>query len=252
MRLTFLGTGTSTGVPTLGCQCRVCTSEDARDKRTRPSILLEYEGRVVVIDTTPDFRSQALREGIKRLDAVVFTHAHADHVLGLDDLRGYSFRQGEPIPIYADALCMESVLRIFSYIFDGKYKFGGIARLAPKIIEGPFDLWGQEFRPAPVLHGDLPILGFRFGQVAYITDFSSIPETTLPLLEDLDVLILDALRPKPHPTHSTVENSLGLVERLRARRAFFTHMAHEVSHAEIEATLPPHVRLAYDGLRVEL
>ncbi len=252
MKLTFLGTGTSTGVPTLGCHCRVCTSPDPRDKRTRPSLMLEFDGRVVVIDTTPDFRAQALREGIERLDAVVFTHAHADHILGLEDVRGFYFRQGEPIPIYADSHCMESIRRIFTYIFDGTYPYGGIAKLAPHLVEGPLDLWGQRLTPVPVFHGDLPVLGFRFGQAAYVTDFSSIPETSIPILEDLDVLILDALRHKPHPTHSTVEQSLALVERLRARRAFFTHIAHEVAHEETSATLPPHVRLAYDGLKLEL
>ncbi len=252
MRLTFLGTGTSTGVPTLGCHCRVCSSKDPRDNRTRPSLMLEFEGRVVVIDTAPDFRAQALREGIERLDAVVFTHGHADHVLGLDDVRGFYFRQREPIPIYADPLCMESLHRIFTYIFDGSYPYGGVAKLAPHIIDGPLNLWGQELIPAPVFHGDLPILGFRFGKAAYVTDFSSIPESTIPLLEDLDVLILDALRHKPHPTHSTIEQSLAIAERLRARKAFFTHIAHEVAHEETNAALPPHVRLAHDGLKLDL
>lgn len=214
--------------------------------------MLEFDGRVVVIDTTPDFRAQALREGIERLDAVVFTHAHADHVLGLDDVRGFYFRQREPIAIYADALCMESIRRMFFYIFEGTYPYGGIPKLAPHIIEGPWDLWGQTLSPAPVLHGDLPILGFRFGKTAYITDFSSIPQATIPLLEDLDVLILDALRHKPHPTHSTIQQSLNLVEQLKARNAFFTHIAHEVAHEETNTALPPHVRLAYDGLRLEV
>lgn len=252
MRLTFLGTGTSGGVPTLGCRCRVCTSSDPHDKRTRPSVMLEYDGRVVVIDTTPDFRAQALREGIDRLDAVVFTHAHADHILGLDDIRGFYFRQKEPIPIYADARCMQSIRHVFSYIFDGNYPYGGVAKLVPYVIEGSWKLWGQELHPAQVFHGELPVLGFRFGKAAYITDFSTIPDTTLALLEDLDVLILDALRHTPHPTHSTIENSLALVKRLRARRAFFTHIAHEVAHEEANARLPSHVRLAYDGLKLEL
>jgi len=252
MKLTFLGTGTSTGVPTLTCECPVCLSSDPRDKRTRPSVLLEYDGRAVVIDTTPDFRQQALRARMRRLDAVVFTHEHADHILGLDDVRVFYFRQHVPIPIYADSRTMESIRRVYKYIFDQSYAYGGIARLDPQLIDGPFDLWGERLIPVPVVHGDLPVLGFRFGHAAYVTDFSAIPEPTLPLLEDLDVLILDALRHKPHPTHSSVEQSLGLVERVQPRRAFFTHIAHELGHEETNATLPPHVRLAYDGLVLDL
>jgi phosphoribosyl 1,2-cyclic phosphate phosphodiesterase len=252
MKLTFLGTGTSTGVPTLTCDCPVCLSSDPRDNRTRPSVLLEYDGRAVVIDTTPDFRQQALRARMRRLDAVVFTHDHADHILGLDDVRVFYFRQHVPIPIYANSRTMESIRRVYKYIFDQSYAYGGIAKLDPQLIDGPFDLWGERLTPVPVFHGDLPVLGFRFGHAAYVTDFSAIPETTLPLLEDLDVLILDALRHQPHPTHSSVEQSLGLVERVRPRRAFFTHIAHELGHEETNASLPPHVRLAYDGLVLEL
>ncbi|PYU96992.1 MAG: MBL fold metallo-hydrolase, partial [Acidobacteria bacterium] len=222
MRLTFLGTGTSTGVPTLACRCPVCTSSDPRDKRTRPSVLLEFDGRAVVIDTAPDFRQQALREGMERLDAVLFTHTHADHVLGLDDVRVFYFRQRQPIPIYANSRSMDDIRRIFSYIFDQTYPYGGIAKLDPHMIDGPFDLWGERLIPLPVFHGNLPVLGFRFGKAAYVTDFSAIPDSTIPLIEGLDVLILDALRHKPHPTHSSLEQSLEWVERLKPRRAFFT------------------------------
>ena len=252
MRLTFLGTGTSTGVPTLACRCPVCTSSDPRDKRTRPSVLLEFDGRAVVIDTAPDFRQQALREGMERLDAVLFTHTHADHVLGLDDVRVFYFRQRQPIPIYASSRSMDDIRRIFSYIFDQTYPYGGIAKLDPHIIDGPFDLWGERLIPLPVLHGNLPVLGFRFGKTAYVTDFSAIPDSTIPLIEGLDVLVLDALRHKPHPTHSSLEQSLDWVERLKPRRAFFTHIAHELGHEATNAALPPHVRLAYDGLKLDL
>ena len=252
MRLTFLGTGTSTGVPTLACRCPVCTSSDPRDKRTRPSVLLEFDGRAVVIDTAPDFRQQALREGMERLDAVLFTHTHADHVLGLDDVRVFYFRQRQPIPIYANSRSMDDIRRIFSYIFDQTYPYGGIAKLDPHMIDGPFDLWGERLTPLPVFHGNLPVLGFRFGKTAYVTDFSAIPDSTVPLIEGLDVLILDALRHKPHPTHSSLEQSLEWVERLKPRRAFFTHIAHELGHEATNAVLPPHVRLAYDGLRLDL
>ncbi|MEJ2010419.1 MAG: MBL fold metallo-hydrolase [Acidobacteriota bacterium] len=252
MKLTFLGTGTSTGVPTVGCRCAVCTSPAAQDKRTRPSLLVEYSDRTIVIDTTPDFRAQALRQNIQRVDALLFTHAHADHVLGLDDVRPFYFRQKDPIPIYADTRCMESLRRIFTYIFDQSYPYGGILKVDPRLIDGPFKLWDKQLVPLPVLHGKLPVLGFRFENVAYITDFSTIPDTTMELLEGLDVLILDALRHRPHPTHSTIENSLSLVERLKPARAYFTHIAHELSHEETNAKLPPNVRLAYDGLEVNL
>jgi phosphoribosyl 1,2-cyclic phosphate phosphodiesterase len=252
MKLTFLGTGTSTGIPLLGCSCQVCRSSDPRDCRTRPSLLVEFEGHAVVIDTSPDFRVQALREKMERLDAVLFTHEHADHILGLDDVRGFYFRQRTPIPIYASAQCMASIQRVFGYIFDGNYPYGGLAKLTPNLIEGSFPLWGLTFTPVPVFHGSLPILGFRFGKTAYVTDFSTIPDSSLALLEGLDVLVLAALRHKPHPAHSTVEQSLAVVERLNPQQTYFTHIAHELGHQQTGRLLPPHVELAYDGLRVEL
>ena len=236
----------------LACQCSVCTSSDPRDKRTRPSILLEYDGRVVVIDTTPDFRAQALREGLTRLDAVIFTHHHADHILGLDDTRVFYFRQQVPIPIFAEARCMATVRTVFAYIFDGNYPFGGVGKLDPHLIDGPFELWGLNFTPVPVLHGNLPILGFRFRDAAYVTDVSEIPESSIPLLEGLDILIIDALRHKPHPTHLSLAQAVAMVERLKPRRAFFTHIAHELGHEQTNSALPAHVQLAYDGLRLEL
>jgi phosphoribosyl 1,2-cyclic phosphate phosphodiesterase len=229
----------------------VCTSSDPRDKRLRPSLLLEFDGRVVVIDTTPDFRAQALRAGMVRLDAMVFTHAHADHIMGLDDTRVFYFRQQHPIPLYAEARCMATIRATFAYVFDGDYPFGGVVKLDPHLIEGPFDLWDLKITPVPVVHGHLPILGFRFRDTAYITDVSEIPESSLPLLEGLDILIIDALRIKPHPTHFSLSQALAVVERLKPRRAFFTHIAHDLGHAAINATLPPHVQLAYDGLRLE-
>ncbi|HEY6290102.1 MAG TPA: MBL fold metallo-hydrolase [Terriglobia bacterium] len=252
MRLTFLGTGTSTGVPMLGCHCDVCRSPDPHDQRTRPSILLQFDGRAVVIDTTPDFRQQALRQALQRLDAVVFTHDHADHIFGLDDVRVFYFRQKIPIPIYADLRTLESLRRVYKYIFDQDYPYGGLAKLDPHVIDGPFELWGESLVPLQVFHGNMPVLGFRFGRTAYVTDFSTIPDSSISLLEGLDVLILDALRHKPHPAHSTVEQSLLWVERLKPQRAFFTHIAHELGHETTNATLPSHVRLAYDGLILEL
>jgi len=214
--------------------------------------MLEYDSRVVVIDTTPDFRQQAMREGLERLDAILFTHDHADHILGLDDVRPFYFQQGDPIPIYAESRCLESIRRVFNYIFDQTYPYRGIAKLDPHAIDGQFELWGKQMIPLRVLHGELPVLGFRFGNAAYVTDFSAIPEDTLRMLEGLDVLILDALRHKPHPTHSCLEQSLALVERLKPHRAFFTHIAHELGHEETDRALPPHVRLAFDGLKLDV
>ncbi len=249
--LTVLGSGTSMGVPTIGCSCRVCTSSDPHDRRTRPSVLVEYAGRCVLIDTTPDFRQQAIRENITRLDAIIYTHAHADHILGLDDVRPLSFRSPEKIPLYAHESTAEALQSIFRYIFDANYKYGGIARVEMNRINGSLDLFGACFEPVRVLHGEAEIHGFRFGSAAYLTDFSDIPAESLKRLRGLDILFLDALRHRPHPTHSTVANSLRLVEELKPKRAFFTHISHDLSHQETNQDLPAHVRLAHDGLKLE-
>ncbi|HEY1264090.1 MAG TPA: MBL fold metallo-hydrolase [Terriglobales bacterium] len=250
-RLTVLGSGTSMGVPTIGCDCAVCHSADPRDRRTRPSILIEYGGHTVLIDTTPDFREQAIREQIKQLDAVLYTHGHADHVLGLDDLRPLSYHRENKIPLYARPEAAAVLQRIFRYIFEADYKFGGLARVEMKELNGPVELFGARFEPVKVLHGDAEIVGFRFGSAAYLTDFSGIPEESFTQMRDLDILFLDALRHTPHPTHSTVENSLKIVERVNPKRAFFTHICHDLPHEETNASLPPHVRLSYDGMKLE-
>jgi phosphoribosyl 1,2-cyclic phosphate phosphodiesterase len=252
-KITVLGSGTSVGVPTIGCPCAVCHSSDPRDNRLRPSILIGYRGRNVLIDTTPDFRTQALRARIERLDAVIFTHAHADHLMGLDDVRPFNFRQKDGIPIYAGEETMAAIQRCFPYIFDGARKESNVPKLNAHVLDGaPFDLFGMEFRPIPVLHGSQTIYGYRFGAAAYLTDHSEIPEASMELLGGLDAIFLDALRYKPHPTHSTVDRSLKTVDRLGARRGFFTHICHDLAHERAESLLPPHVRLAYDGLEVEV
>jgi len=250
VKITVLGSGTSVGVPTVGCNCAVCSSADPRDNRLRPSILLSYDGRNVLIDTTPDFRTQALRIHLQRLDAVVFTHNHADHIMGLDDVRPFNFRQKDRIPIYAAPDTMAAIHRVFQYIFDGAKKESNVPQLESRLIDGPFELFGLEFMPVPILHGSQTIYGFRFGDAAYLTDHSDIPAPSMDLLRGLDILFLDALRYKPHPTHSTVDQSVKTVEELSPRRAFFTHISHDLGHARAESMLPPNVRLAYDGLEL--
>jgi phosphoribosyl 1,2-cyclic phosphate phosphodiesterase len=252
--LTVLGSGTSMGVPTIGCTCSVCKSTDPHDRRTRPSVMIEWGGHRVLIDTTPDFREQALREDIDRVDAVLYTHGHADHILGLDDLRPLSFPRvtgGPKIPLYANAKTAEVLRSVFKYIFKNDYKFGGIAQVELHDIAGPVELFGKTFAPVTVIHGEQEIYGYRFGTAAYLTDFSSVPDATLEKLHGLDILFLDALRHTPHPTHSTVANSLSIVEKLQPKRTFFTHICHDLPHVETNAALPDGVRLAHDGLRLE-
>ncbi len=249
--LTVLGSGTSMGVPTIGCTCAVCTSPNPHDRRTRPSVLVEFGGRTVLIDTTPDFREQALRERIRSVDAVLYTHGHADHILGLDDLRPLTFHREGRLPLYAPEPVTERLACMFDYIFKGEYKYGGLARVELHNIDGPLELFGVKFEPVIVMHGDVEIYGYRFGSAAYLTDFSTIPEASMLRLEGLDILFLDALRHEPHPTHSTVAASLGLVEKLQPRRAFFTHICHDLPHEQTNASLPPHVRLAHDGMKLE-
>jgi phosphoribosyl 1,2-cyclic phosphate phosphodiesterase len=251
IRITVLGSGTSVGVPTIGCHCDVCASTDPRDNRLRPSILVSFEDRNILIDATPDFRAQALRARISHLDAIVFTHAHADHIMGLDDVRPFNFRQKGPIPIYGSEETLASIQRVFQYIFDGARKESNIPKLDPRPLAGQaVDLFGLPFLPVPILHGSQTIQGFRFGRAAYLTDHSAIPEASMDQLRDLDVLFLDALRYKPHPTHSTVDRSVKTVEALAPRRAFFTHICHDLRHARAESLLPPNIRLAYDGLEI--
>jgi phosphoribosyl 1,2-cyclic phosphate phosphodiesterase len=252
--LTFLGTGTSMGVPTLGCDCAVCTSTDPRNRRTRPSIRLAYNDHIVLVDTGPDFHAQALRENVRRIDAVLYTHGHADHVMGFDDLRPLSFRLKVDLPVYADDETANNIERIFEYTFRKEDRYPTSARVQIHRIDptpgAGVDLFGACFRRIPVTHGRQEITGYRFGSAAYLTDMSDIPEVSLPLLQDLDVLILDALRHDPHPSHSHLEKSVALVDQLKPRRAFFTHMSHDLDQSATEAILPSHIRLAYDGLQI--
>jgi phosphoribosyl 1,2-cyclic phosphate phosphodiesterase len=244
------------GVPTLTCHCRVCSSTDPRDKRLRPSILLAHRGMTAVIDTTPDFRYQAMRARLERLDAILFTHAHADHILGFDDIRPYNLRQKSALPVYASAETLGILKRTFAYVFDEQPAISTIPRVTLHAIDGPFEVIGTRVVPVPARHGDMGVLGFRFGGAAYLTDFSVLPESSKPLLADLDDLIIDALRDEPHPMHQTVEQALALVRELKPKRTWFTHIAHELPHVEtVERLLAagyPNVSMAYDGLKFEV
>ena len=256
LRLTVLGSGTSMGVPSLGCRCRVCKSTDPHDNRTRPSVLLSRDGRHAVIDTTPDFRQQALRMGLERLDAVLLTHGHADHILGFDDIRPFNLRQKCALPVYASQETFNILRRTFAYVFDESPALSAIPQVTLHEVNGPFRVLDTEVAPVPARHGEIGVLGFRFGSAAYLTDFSELPASSRPLLMGLDDLILDALRDEPHPMHQTVEQALALVAELQPRRAWFTHIAHDLPHHETNERLRKaghsHVQLAYDGMTLEV
>jgi len=257
-RLTFMGTGTSMGVPTLGCRCAVCTSADPHDRRLRPSALVRWnepggQQRVVVIDTGPDFREQALRAGLTRVDAVLYTHSHADHILGLDDLRPLSFtacKQGGPIPLYASAETAAVLEHIYDYTLSPQATYANRARVKLEPLADRNLVHGVEFVRVPVMHGEMKIAGYRFGRAAYLTDVSDIPEASFALLEGLDQLVLSALRYKPHPTHATVDQAIGWARRIGAGQTWLTHIAHELGHEETNRTLPAGIALAYDGLEL--
>ena len=263
----MLGSGTSHGVPAIGCDCAVCRSTDPRDRRTRPSIFIELqptepqpaladEVRSILIDTSTDLRAQALANDVRRVDAILFTHGHADHVLGLDETRRYSAMQRAPIGCYADADTLEDLRRMFSYVFaPPRQPGGGLPQLRLFQIAGSFSMGGAEIVPIPLFHGRLPVLGFRIGSFAYLTDCNRIPDESWPLLTDnggVRVVILDALRERPHSTHFSVSEAVAVVARLGTERAYFTHICHDLPHAATCARLPSGVQLAYDGLVLEI
>jgi phosphoribosyl 1,2-cyclic phosphate phosphodiesterase len=256
LKVTVLGSGTSMGVPTLGCPCRVCHSNDPHDKRLRPSLLISRGGQNVVIDTTPDFRQQALRVGLDRLDAILLTHGHADHILGFDDIRPFNIRQRSALPVYSNEETFRIIRRVFAYVFDDKPTLSTVPSVTLNTIDSPRQFLGVPFIPVPLLHGNMEVLGFRFGRAAYLTDFSHISDSSMALLQGLDELVLDALRDIPHPMHQTVEQALAIIQQLKPRRAWFTHIAHDLPHAETNKRLVsmgfPHVQLAYDGLEFEV
>jgi phosphoribosyl 1,2-cyclic phosphate phosphodiesterase len=244
VNVTFLGTGTSTGVPVPTCSCDVCRSSDPRDARLRPSVLLRWDGATVLVDTSTDLRQQVLREGLTDLDAVLYTHAHADHTFGLDDLRMFNWRRGGAMPVYGSPITLAAIRRTFWYVFEDVQEGGGKPLLTLHDVVGPFELAGKTVTPIPLEHGRLPILGYRIGGFAYLTDVSAIPEASYG--------VLSALRHRPHPTHFHLARALEETARIGAARTVFTHIAHEISHAAVSATLPPGVALAYDGLRLDV
>ena len=258
IRVTVLGTGTSTGIPVIGCTCPVCTSEDSRDQRLRCSCFVSTPSVDLLIDAGPDFRQQAIRAGLSNIDAVLITHHHFDHIVGLDDLRPFLFENREAIPCYSSPLSADVLNQMFAYIFqDGSYP--GTPRLTLNAVADRFEVAsrGNELNtewvtPIPVEHGDLAIYGYRIGTFAYLTDTSGIPESSMALLEGLDVLILDALRHTPHPKHMTISDSVSTAERIGAKQTYFIHMAHSVQHAVEEAKLPDGMALAFDGLTFDV
>lgn len=257
LAITFLGTGTSQGVPFVACDCRVCRSEDERDRRLRSSILVESGLTVVLVDTTPDFRTQALRQGLRRLDAAIFTHSHTDHVAGFDDLRRFCELADRPMPVYASPHTMADLRRIFYYAFDGQHAFRNYVRPDPREVTGAFSVGDLEIIPAEVPHGKMLVYGYIFARqgrklAAYFSDCHHVPPETIAGILDIPVLIIDALRHEPHPSHLSLREAIDVSNAARAQRTWLTHIGHDLGHAETEAGLPPHIRLAYDGLRVEI
>lgn len=252
MKVTILGCATSTGVPIVGCSCPVCTSDNPRNKRTRSSALVQTNGKNILIDTSTDLRSQALRHGITRLDAVLYTHSHADHTHGIDELRIYNFVNKSVIPCYGNAQTISNIENSFRYIFDGTKSAGGKPKLELNVIDAPFEVHGIEIIPVDVYHADWTILGYRIGNMAYLTDCSGIPEESREKLNDLDLLVLSALRYRPHKAHFSVEQAVEIAEKINPKMTVFTHMGHELDYDKLSAELPPSVFPGYDGMEIEL
>ena len=257
LEIMFLGTGTSHGVPMIGCQCRVCTSEDVRDKRLRPSIQVRSADRTIQVDTPPDFRTQCLREGLTHIDEVIYTHSHTDHILGFDDLRRFCDLADRTMPVYGSEQTLEDLRRVFQYAFGDPPHPRGYVRPEAVTINGPFQLGDLEIHPVNLPHGRMTTTGLVFWRngrklLAYYTDCGEVPVAALEAARGVDTLVLDALRHKPHPTHMTVAMALAAAGEIGPRRTFLTHLCHDLGHADTEANLPENVRLAYDGLRIEI
>lgn len=252
LKVTILGCGTSFGVPMIACKCTVCQSDDPRNTRTRASIMVSYEGRNILVDTATDLRAQAIANGVDHIDAVLYTHPHAEHIHGVDELRRFNWLQGAGIPCYGSPDTMARIRTVFDYIFLNPGLPGWQPNLTANDVTAPFELFGQTVVPVPLMHGELPIYGYRMGGFAYLTDFLKIPEESEPLLHGLDVMVLEALRYDPHPAHVSVSEALEVVNMFKPKRAVFTHMAHTLEYAEVMKRLPDGVELAYDGMVIEI
>ncbi|GAB3506606.1 MBL fold metallo-hydrolase [Spirosoma knui] len=253
MVITLLGTGTSSGVPLIGCTCEVCRSVDFRDKRLRSSIHIAVEGRSFIVDTGPDFRQQVLRLNLMELDAVLFTHEHKDHTAGLDEVRAYNFRSGRDIPLYGRPTVLAQLQREFAYVF-AEHKYPGVPRVRiNEITNEPFEVLGIRIIPIEVMHHKLPVFGFRIGDFTYLTDLNYIAEEELPKVIGTRILVLDALQRQPHISHFTLDQAVALAERIGAEKTYFTHISHKLGlHREVEKELPATIRLGYDGLQIRI
>ncbi len=258
LQITFLGTGTSQGVPMIACDCPVCTSPDPRDHRTRSALFVETPEAAFVVDTGPDFRAQCLRERVRRLDAVVYTHSHTDHIMGFDDLRRFcDLLPDRTLPIYASAATMDDLQRVFRFAFDGSARFPGYIHPEPHWVEGPFRIGATEITPLPVPHGRIAVNGYLFSRegrklFAYLSDCKAVPEAVRETIAGVDVLTLDALRHRPHPTHMSLDEALEVAAALQPRLTYLTHLCHDLGHVETEKRLPEGVHVAYDGLKMTL
>ncbi len=253
MHITFLGTGTSNGIPVIGCGCRVCSSSDSRNKRTRSSVLVGVDGQTILIDTTPELRLQAVANNVSRVDAVLYTHAHADHVAGFDDLRSFNYLNQSQVDVYVDPLTNAIIHERFAYAFENPFPFfGGKPDLRMHVFEGPFRVGPTEVTPIPVGHGRWTVWGFRFGDLVYLTDAKEIPRSSIDAMRDAEVLVINGLRETPHPVHLSIPEAIDVIHEVKPRRAFLTHLSHDVCHSEMNKLLPSGIELAYDGLVVEV
>lgn len=253
MKVTFLGTGTSSGVPVIGCKCFTCTSDDNKNNRTRSSVLLSLEnGKNILIDTAVELRQQMIKNDVNRVDAVIYTHAHADHVHGLDDIRFFNMRQQKQIPCYGNKLAVNSLAKMYYYIFEDGQIGGGKPDITLNEVNDKFVVENEIIVPVAAYHGTLPIFGYRVRDFAYLTDVNSLPESSFELLKGLDVLVLGALRKTPHPTHYSVDEALEVIERIKPKKAYLTHIGHKLEHVQTSQELPEDVLMAYDGLEINI